>query len=81
MGLKDVGDPVELAKQYDLQCADEVVFLDITATYENRDIIRDLIERAASELSIPLAVGGGIRDVYKRQEHQHLVQYDDIIQS
>ena len=81
LGLKDVGDPVELAKQYDLQCADEVVFLDITATYENRDIIRDLIERAASELSIPLAVGGGIRDVYKRQEHQHLVQYDDIIQS
>ncbi|MCI9049354.1 MAG: imidazole glycerol phosphate synthase subunit HisF [Coprobacillus sp.] len=63
LGLKDVGDPVELAKQYDLQCADEVVFLDITATYENRDIIRDLIERAASELSIPLAVGGGIRTI------------------
>lgn len=63
IGLQDVGDPVELAKKYDLQCADEVVFLDITATYENRDIIRDLIERGASELSIPLAVGGGIRTI------------------
>lgn len=63
VGLKDVGDPIELAKRYDLQCADEVVFLDITATYEQRDIIRDLIERGASELSIPLAVGGGIRTI------------------
>ena len=44
VGLKDVGDPRDLAKEYDLQCADEVVFLDITATYEERDIIRDLIE-------------------------------------
>lgn len=61
VGLKDVGNPIELAKRYDLQCADEVVFLDITASYENRDIIKDLIERAASELTIPLAVGGGIR--------------------
>lgn len=61
VGLKDVGDPIELAKRYDMQCADEVVFLDITASYENRDIIKDLIERAASELTIPLAVGGGIR--------------------
>lgn len=63
VGLQEVGDPVELAKKYDLQCADEVVFLDITATYENRDIIKDLIERGASELSIPLAVGGGIRAI------------------
>ncbi len=61
VGLQDVGDPIEIAKRYDEQCADEVVFLDITATYENRDIIRDLIERGASELSIPLTVGGGIR--------------------
>lgn len=61
VGLKDVGDPVELAKEYDRQGADEVVFLDITATYEHRDIIKDLIARAASELSIPLCVGGGIR--------------------
>ena len=62
-GLKDVGDPIEIAKRYDQQCADEVVFLDITATYENRDIIKDLIQRAASELSIPLTVGGGIRSL------------------
>lgn len=61
VGLKNVGNPIEIAKRYDEQCADEVVFLDITATYENRDIIKDLIQRAASELSIPLTVGGGIR--------------------
>lgn len=61
VGLKDVGDPIELAKKYDQQCADEIVFLDITASYENRDIISGLIERGASELSIPLCVGGGIR--------------------
>ncbi|MEG0591726.1 MAG: imidazole glycerol phosphate synthase subunit HisF [Coprobacillus sp.] len=61
VGLQNVGDPIELAKRYDEQCADEIVFLDITATYEDRDIIKDLIEKGASELSIPLAVGGGIR--------------------
>ena len=61
VGLKDIGDPVEIAKRYDEQCADEVVFLDITATYENRDILKDVIQRAACELSIPLTVGGGIR--------------------
>ncbi|HIX82821.1 MAG TPA: imidazole glycerol phosphate synthase subunit HisF [Candidatus Erysipelatoclostridium merdavium] len=63
IGLKDVGDPIELAKRYDQQCSDEVVFLDITASYEQRDIIKDLIERGAKELSIPLAVGGGIRTI------------------
>jgi len=63
VGLKEVGDPVELAKSYEQQNADEVVFLDITASHENRDIIADLISRAARELSIPLTVGGGIRSV------------------
>ena len=63
VGLKDVGDPIELAKRYDQQCSDEVVFLDITASYEQRDIIKDLIERGAKELSIPLAVGGGSRTI------------------
>jgi len=63
VGLREVGDPVELAKQYEAQNADEVVFLDITASHENRDIIADLISRAARELSIPLTVGGGIRTV------------------
>jgi len=63
LGLKDVGDPIELAKEYDRQCADEVVFLDITATYEDRGIIKDIIQRGANELTIPLCVGGGIRTV------------------
>ena len=53
-GLKDVGDPVELAKEYDKQCADEIVFLDITASYEERGIMYEIIQRAANELSIPL---------------------------
>lgn len=61
VGLKEVGDPVDLAKRYEQQCGDEVVFLDITASYENRNIMKDIIERGARELSIPLAVGGGIR--------------------
>lgn len=60
-GLVNVGDPVEIAKRYEDQMADEVVFLDITATHEDRDTIYDLIERAGSVLSIPLTVGGGIR--------------------
>jgi len=60
-GLINVGDPVEIAKRYEDQMADEVVFLDITATHENRDTIYDLIERAGSVLSIPLTVGGGIK--------------------
>ena len=59
--LTDVGDPVEIAKRYNDQSADEIVFLDITATQENRETHYTLIERAAQELSIPLAVGGGIR--------------------
>lgn len=62
-GLKDVGDPVELAKEYDKQCADEIVFLDITASYEERGIMHEIIQRAANELSIPLCVGGGIRSI------------------
>ena len=62
-GLVNVGDPVEIAKRYEDQMADEVVFLDITATHENRDTVYDLIERASSVLSIPLTVGGGIRTI------------------
>ncbi len=60
-GLKEVGDPVELARHYDEQGADEIVFLDITATYENRDTMYALVEEAAGSLSIPLAIGGGVR--------------------
>ncbi|MCL1982894.1 MAG: imidazole glycerol phosphate synthase subunit HisF [Clostridiales bacterium] len=60
--LADVGDPVEIAMRYEEQGADEVVFLDITATHEGRDTVYWLVERAAGKLSIPLVVGGGIRD-------------------
>ena len=59
--LADVGDPVEIARRYNAQSADEIVFLDITATHERRDTHYALIERAARELSIPLTVGGGVR--------------------
>ncbi len=58
--IKDAGDPVELAKIYALQGADELVFLDITATIENRKTLAGLVERIAAELNIPFTVGGGI---------------------
>jgi cyclase len=59
--LRDAGDPVALAGRYNEQGADEVVFLDITASRENRGIILEVIRRAADELFLPLTVGGGIR--------------------
>ncbi|MDD1728509.1 MAG: imidazole glycerol phosphate synthase subunit HisF [Methanospirillum sp.] len=61
LGLRDAGDPVELAERYNEQGADEVVFLDITASKENRGMIIDVIGRAADRLFLPLTVGGGIR--------------------
>ena len=61
LGLRDAGDPVELAARYNEQGADEVVFLDITASKEGRGTIVDVIERAADQLFLPLTVGGGIR--------------------
>ena len=63
VGLRDAGDPVELAAQYDTQGADEIVFLDITASSDNREIIIELAERAAEEVFIPFTIGGGIRSV------------------
>lgn len=63
VGLKEIGNPVELAKKYEIQCGDEIVFLDITASHEKRGIMKDIIEEAAKELSIPLAVGGGISSI------------------
>jgi cyclase len=63
LGLRDAGDPVELAERYNEQGADEVVFLDITASKEKRGIIIDLIKRAADELFLPLTVGGGLRSL------------------
>lgn len=61
--LRDAGDPVELAQRYNEQGADEVVFLDITASREQRGTIIDVIQRAADQLFLPLTVGGGIRSV------------------
>src|SRR6185295_15230841 len=61
--LRDAGDPVELAERYNLQGADELVFLDITATSDARDIMADVVARTARKVFIPLAVGGGIRSV------------------
>jgi imidazole glycerol-phosphate synthase subunit HisF len=59
--LIDAGDPVEVARRYDLEGADELTFLDITASHENRDTILDVVRRTAEQVFIPLTVGGGIR--------------------
>jgi len=61
--LKDAGDPVENAKAYDEQGADEIAFLDITASHERREILIDIVRRTAEEIFIPLTVGGGVRSL------------------
>jgi cyclase len=61
--LRDAGDPVEIAKRYDDQGADELCFLDITASSDNRGLILNIIEQVASQVFIPLTVGGGVRQV------------------
>ena len=61
--LRDVGDPVELAKRYDEQGADELTFLDITASRNRRDTVLDVVRRTAEQVFIPLTVGGGVRTV------------------
>ncbi len=63
VNIRDAGDPVELAKFYSDQGADEIVFLDITATSDARDTVADVVERTASQVFVPLTVGGGIRTV------------------
>ena len=68
VGLKDAGDPVEVARRYNEEGADELTFLDITASSDNRDTIVDIVAKVAREIFIPLTVGGGIRkleDIYK----------------
>jgi len=68
VGLKDAGDPVEVAKRYNDEGADELTFLDITASHEERDTIVHIVEQVAREVFIPLTVGGGIRelnDIYR----------------
>ena len=61
--LRDAGDPVEIAKRYDDQGADELTFLDITASSDNRGLLLEIIEQVASQVFIPLTVGGGVREV------------------
>lgn len=68
VGLRDAGDPVELALRYDTEGADEVVFLDITASSDRRNTMVDVVTRAAEQLFIPLTVGGGVRDAASARE-------------
>jgi cyclase len=63
VNLQDAGDPVEIARKYEQQGADELVFLDITASHEQRDIILDVVSRTSEVVFMPLTVGGGIRNV------------------
>src|SRR6202047_152618 len=63
LNLKDAGDPVEVAARYDQEGADELVFLDITASHEDRAILLDVVRRTAEVCFMPLTVGGGIRTI------------------
>lgn len=63
VNLRDAGDPVEVAKRYDHEGADEIVFLDITASHEKRNIILDVVKNTAEQVFMPLTVGGGVRNV------------------
>src|SRR5438105_15234799 len=63
LALRDAGDPVEIARRYEDEGADELVFLDITASHEQRDIILEVVSRTADQVFMPLTVGGGIRNV------------------
>jgi cyclase len=67
VGLRDAGDPVELAARYDAEGADEIVFLDITASHERRETIVELARRTADNIFIPFTIGGGIRSVADAQ--------------
>ena len=63
VNLRDAGDPVEVAARYEREGADELVFLDITASHEQRDIMIDVVQRTAEQVFMPLTVGGGIRTI------------------
>ncbi|MDH4282944.1 MAG: imidazole glycerol phosphate synthase subunit HisF [Myxococcales bacterium] len=71
VGLRDAGDPVESAQRYSAGGADEITFLDITASHENRRTLFDLVDRAASTIAVPLTVGGGVRERRDVQELLH----------
>src|SRR5690606_3481916 len=62
VGLRDAGDPVECATRYDAEGADELTFLDITASRDARPILLDVVERTAAAIAVPLTVGGGVRE-------------------
>ena len=62
-GLKDAGDPVELASRYGAQGADEITFLDVSASHEGRSTMLDVVRRTAEQVFVPLTVGGGVRSV------------------
>ncbi len=70
LALRDAGDPVEVARRYDEQGADEITFLDITASSDDRDIILHIVEQVADQVFIPLTVGGGVRTVADVRRHQ-----------
>ncbi|MEF3194255.1 MAG: imidazole glycerol phosphate synthase subunit HisF, partial [Halothiobacillaceae bacterium] len=63
LGLRDAGDPVEIARRYDAEGADELAFLDISASVEGRETMLHVVEQVAEQVFIPLTVGGGIRTV------------------
>src|SRR6266513_4177459 len=63
LNLRDAGDPVEVARRYEADGADELVFLDISASHEGRDILLDVVRRVSEELFMPFTVGGGIRSL------------------
>src|SRR5881275_21192 len=67
LDLRDAGDPVELAERYDAEGADELVFLDITATHEKRDTMVELARRTADNVFVPFTIGGGIRSAADAQ--------------
>ncbi len=68
VGLRDAGDPVELARRYDAEGADEVVFLDISATHDRRDTVVELARRTADDVFVPFTIGGGIRSAADAQD-------------
>jgi len=72
VGLRDAGDPVEIAQRYDVEGADELVFLDITASHQQRDILLEVVRHTAEQVFMPLTVGGGIRTI---DDVRKLLQY------
>ena len=66
-GLKDAGDPVELASRYDAQGADEITFLDVSASHEGRSTMLDVVSRTAEQVFVPLTVGRGVRRVHEQR--------------